>query len=167
MRPPPASGTEPAERPPQDWVKRLARYPRLRDQAIFVGDPDDIVPDTFGPGLPTIRDWTELHFGFAGYITGFDPRQLGDRHALGYRDDERICIVTVGGSGVGGHLLRKVIAAFPEAKQRVPDLRMIVVAGPRIDPASLPAHDGLECARTFMNCTGTWPPVTSQSCRAG
>jgi predicted glycosyltransferase len=37
-----------------------------------------------------------------------------------------------------------VIAAFPEAKQRVPDLRMIVVTGPRIDPASLPAHDGLE-----------------------
>jgi UDP-N-acetylglucosamine:LPS N-acetylglucosamine transferase len=27
---------------------------------------------------------------------------------------------------------------------RVPDLRMIVVTGPRINPASLPAHDGLE-----------------------
>jgi UDP:flavonoid glycosyltransferase YjiC (YdhE family) len=40
--------------------------------------------------------------------------------------------------------LRRVIDAFPEARQRVPDLRMIVVAGPRIDPASLPAHDGLE-----------------------
>ena len=47
-----------------------------------------------------------------------------------------MCIVTVGGSGVGAHLLRRVIAAFPEAKQRVPELRMIVVAGPRIDPAS-------------------------------
>jgi predicted glycosyltransferase len=55
-----------------------------------------------------------------------------------------VCIVTVGGSGVGGHLLRRVIAAYPEAKDRVPDLRMIVVTGPRIDPASLPAHDGLE-----------------------
>ena len=37
-----------------------------------------------------------------------------------------------------------MIAAFPEAKERVPALRMIVVAGPRIDPATLPAHDGLE-----------------------
>jgi UDP-N-acetylglucosamine:LPS N-acetylglucosamine transferase len=37
-----------------------------------------------------------------------------------------------------------VIAAFPEAKQRVPALRMVVVAGPRIDPESLPSHDGLE-----------------------
>jgi hypothetical protein len=34
--------------------------------------------------------------------------------------------VTVGGSGGGGSLLRRVIAAFPEAKQRVPELRMIV-----------------------------------------
>jgi UDP:flavonoid glycosyltransferase YjiC (YdhE family) len=37
-----------------------------------------------------------------------------------------------------------VIAAFPAAKRDVPGLRMIVVAGPRIDPATLPAHDGLE-----------------------
>jgi UDP:flavonoid glycosyltransferase YjiC (YdhE family) len=37
-----------------------------------------------------------------------------------------------------------VIAAFPDAKERVPGLRMVVVAGPRIDPASLPSHDGLE-----------------------
>jgi pimeloyl-ACP methyl ester carboxylesterase/predicted glycosyltransferase len=127
-----------------EMIEHIARYPRLRDRAIFVGDPDDIVADTFGPGLPPIRDWTEQHYDFSGYITGFDPGQLGDREALGYAADERVCIVTVGGSGVGGDLLRRVIDAFPEAKRRVPDLRMIVVAGPRIDPASLPAHDGLE-----------------------
>jgi pimeloyl-ACP methyl ester carboxylesterase/predicted glycosyltransferase len=127
-----------------EMIEHIARYPRVRDRAIFVGDPGDIVPGTFGPGLPPIRDWTEQHYDFAGYITGFDPRQLADRRELGYRDEERVCIVTVGGSGVGGHLLRRVIAAFPQAKQRVPDLRMIVVTGPRIDPASLPAHDGLE-----------------------
>jgi pimeloyl-ACP methyl ester carboxylesterase/predicted glycosyltransferase len=127
-----------------EMIEHIARFPRVRDRAIFVGDPGDIVPDAFGPGLPLIRDWTERHYDFAGYVTGFDPRRLGDRRALGYREDERVCIVTVGGSGVGGHLLRRVIAAFPEARERVPGLRMIVVAGPRIDPGSLPAHDGLE-----------------------
>ena len=85
-----------------------------------------------------IRDWTERNFEFAGYVTGFDPRSLGDRdelrHDLGYRPDEKVCIVSVGGSGVGGHLLRRVIASFDDAKRRVPELRMIVVAGPRIDP---------------------------------
>ena len=127
-----------------EMIEQIARFPRVRDRAIFVGDADDIVPDAFGPDLPLIRDWTERHYDFAGYVTGFDPAALGDRAELGYRDDERVCIVTVGGSGVGGHLLRRVIAAFPEARERVGDLRMIVVAGPRIDPASLPHHDGLE-----------------------
>ena len=127
-----------------EMIEHIARFPRLRDRAIFVGDPEDIVPDTFGPGLPPIRDWTRQHYDFAGYITGFDPAQPPDRRALGYRDDERVCIVTVGGSGVGGDLLRRVIAAYPQAKQMIPELRMIVVAGPRIDPSRLPAPDGLE-----------------------
>jgi pimeloyl-ACP methyl ester carboxylesterase/predicted glycosyltransferase len=127
-----------------EMIEHIARFPRLRDRAVFVGNADDIVPESFGPELPDIRDWTEEHYDFAGYITGFDPDKLGDRGELGYRDDEQVCIVTVGGSGVGAHLLRRVIDAFPEAKQRVPNLRMIVVAGPRIDPATLPAHDGLE-----------------------
>ena len=133
-----------------EMIEHIARFPRLRDRAIFVGDPEDIVPDAFGPDLPLIRDWTQEHYDFAGYVTGFDPRELGDRGDLGYGDDERVCIVTVGGSGVGGALLRRVIEAFPEAKERVPDLRMIVVAGPRIDPASLPQHPGLE-VRPFVH----------------
>ncbi len=60
------------------------------------------------------------------------------------RGQFRVSLVTVGGSGVGESLLRKVIAAYPQARERVPGLRMIVVTGPRIDPASLPARDGLE-----------------------
>ena len=45
---------------------------------------------------------------------------------------------------MGGELLRRVIAAFPEAKERLPSPRMIVVAGPRIDPDGLPRHPSLE-----------------------
>ena len=131
-----------------EMIEHIEHFPRLRDRAIFVGNPDDIVPDTFGPDLPAIRAWTERHYDFSGYVTGFDPQALADRealrHALGYRPDEQVCIVTVGGSGVGQSLLRRVIAAFPEAKRLVPALRMIVVTGPRIDPASLPAVEGLE-----------------------
>ncbi len=131
-----------------EMIEQIARYPRVRDRAVFVGDSDDVVPQRFGPELPAIRDWTEQHYSFAGYVTGFDPAEVADREAirdeLGYRPDERVCIVTVGGSGVGAHLLRRVIASFPDAKRLVPELRMIAVAGPRIDPATLPADDGLE-----------------------
>jgi pimeloyl-ACP methyl ester carboxylesterase len=129
-------------------VEHIAQNPSVRDRALFVGNDDDLVPDRLGPELPLIRDWTKKHFEFPGYISGFDPRELPARpdlrQELGYRDGELVCIVTVGGSGVGGALLRKVIAAYPEAKRRVPALRMIVVAGPRIDPASLPQHRDLE-----------------------
>jgi pimeloyl-ACP methyl ester carboxylesterase/predicted glycosyltransferase len=129
-----------------EMIEHIARFPRIRDRAVFVGNPDDVVPDAFGNGLPGIRDWTEQHYDFAGYVTGFEP--VADReklrHQLGYGPREQVCVVTVGGSGVGGHLLRRVIKAFPAAKALVPELRMVVVAGPRIDPESLPQLDGLE-----------------------
>ncbi|MGQ0607419.1 MAG: glycosyltransferase [Chloroflexota bacterium] len=131
-----------------EMIGHIARFPRVRDRAIFVGNPEDVVPDRFGPGLPPIREWVEAHYAFAGYVTGFDPTAFADRESLraelGYAPDEQVCVVTVGGSGVGGDLLRRLIAAYPKAKARLPALRMIVVAGPRIDPAALPAAEGLE-----------------------
>ena len=137
-----------------EMIEHVERFPRLRDRAIFVGDPDDIVPDDFGPGLPSIRDWTEDHYAFSGYVTGFDPAPLVEgreelRRELGYHPDERVVIVTVGGSGVGEALLRRVMAAYPAAARRVNGLRMIAVAGPRIDPAGLDAPPGVE-VRAFV-----------------
>ena len=132
----------------EEMIGHVEKHPQVRDRAIFVGNPQDIVPQRFGPRLPWIRDWTERHYSFSGYVTGFDPADLGPREelreSLGYRRDERVCIVTVGGSGVGRSLLERVIAAHPEARRREPALRTIVVAGPRIDPASLPKAEGLE-----------------------
>jgi predicted glycosyltransferase len=131
-----------------EMIEHIERYPRIRDRAIFVGEPEDIISERFGSGMPPIREWTEQHFCFPGYITGFDPSTVADRQAvraeLGYRPDERVCIVTVGGSGVGADLLRRVIASFAEARRLVAELRMIVVAGPRIDRETLPTADGLE-----------------------
>jgi predicted glycosyltransferase len=128
-------------------IEQIARFPSVRDQAVFVGNPDDVVPDSFGDGLPLIRDWVEGHFQFSGYVTGL-PDGPGDREALraelGYRPGEQVCVVTVGGSGVGTSLLRRAAAAFPPARRLIPGLRMVIVTGPRIDPASLPSADGLD-----------------------
>jgi pimeloyl-ACP methyl ester carboxylesterase/predicted glycosyltransferase len=131
-----------------EMIEHIERFPNLRDRSIFVGDIEDVVPETFGENLPNIRDWTAAHYEFAGYVTGFAPpteeqrRELRDR--FGYRPDEKVCIVSVGGSGVGGALLQRIVAAYPYLKERLPELRMIVVAGPRIDPRRLSAASGVE-----------------------
>ena len=130
-----------------EMIEHIARYPRIRDRAIFIGNPEDIVPETFGPDLPGIREWTEAHFDFSGYVTGPLP-PAGDRTALraelGYGPDEKVCIATVGGSGVGEALLRRITDSFDNARALVPGLRMVVVAGPRIDAAAFPRREGLD-----------------------
>ena len=88
-------------------ASRRARPRDLRRQ------PEDIVPLSFGKDLPAMRDWVPKHFDFAGYIIGEHPGAFGSRadlrQRLGYRPDERVCIVTVGGSGVGAHLIKRIL----------------------------------------------------------
>ena len=131
-----------------EMIEHIERHPGVRDRAIFVGNPEDIVPLSFGKDLPLMRDWVPSRFDFAGYIIGQHPQTFGSREELrrrlGYRPAERVCVVTVGGSGVGTHLLRRILHSYPMARARLPELRMIVVAGPRIDPASLNAPEGVE-----------------------
>jgi predicted glycosyltransferase len=134
-----------------EMIEHIARSPRVRDLSLFVGDPDDIVEASFGPDLPKIRDWTEAHYQFPGYVLPFDPQAFADRESLrarlGFRADERVVFVAVGGTGVGHHLLRKVAAAYPLMRRHIPGLRLIVVTGPRIDPAALPPTPGVEYRR--------------------
>jgi pimeloyl-ACP methyl ester carboxylesterase/predicted glycosyltransferase len=136
-----------------EMIEHIERHPGVRDRAIFVGEREDIIPRSFGKNLPAMRDWVPRHFDFAGYILGEHPLSFGTRsdlrEQLGYRSGERVCVVTVGGSGVGGHLIRRILQSWPMAKAKIPELRMIVVAGPRIDPLSLGAPDGVE-VRAFV-----------------
>jgi predicted glycosyltransferase len=134
-----------------EMIEQRARYKRVRDRSIFVGDADDIVPDSFGEHLPGIREWTQANFEFSGYVTGFDPADFIDRPALraelGYRPEQLVCVVTVGGSGVGGDLIRRVVDAAPAARRLVPGLQFEVVVGPRLDPRSFPRRAGVRYHR--------------------
>ncbi|WP_209428015.1 alpha/beta hydrolase [Pararhodobacter sp. SW119] len=136
-----------------EMIGHVENNPTVRDRSIFVGNPEDVVPLGFGEGLPMMRDWVPRHYDFAGYVMGAHPSGFGPREALrarvGYGPDEKVCIVTVGGSGVGAHLIRRILHAWPLAKEAVPELRMIVVTGPRLDPASLNAPPGVEL-RAFV-----------------
>jgi pimeloyl-ACP methyl ester carboxylesterase/predicted glycosyltransferase len=131
-----------------DDLEHVARYPGIRDAALFVGNRDDVTEAPFGPGLPGIRDWTDRNFSYCGYALPFDPAALADTERLralhGYRRDEKIAIATVGGTAVGRPLLRRIVQAFPRMKRALPELRLIVVAGPRLPTDDFPQLDGLE-----------------------
>ena len=136
-----------AARPVKKVISRAPSPAGVGGERAFVGDPDDVVDVRFGPRLPSIREWTIDSFDFAGYVTGSGPidpdtrAQLRER--LGYRPDEKVCLVTVGGSGVGLPLLRRNADAVPLMRSQVPGLRVVMVTGPRIDPAAVPARRGL------------------------
>jgi pimeloyl-ACP methyl ester carboxylesterase/predicted glycosyltransferase len=131
-----------------DDIEHVARYPWIRDRAIFVGNPEDVPELPFGPGLPIIRDWTRRNFTFTGYALPFDPKQLPDTGQLrarhGYRADEKLMIAAVGGTAVGAPLLRRIAEAFPLMKRQVPELHLVVVAGPRVPRETFPQHQGMD-----------------------
>ena len=68
-----------------EMIEQIARFPRVRDRAIFVGAPDDVVPHDFGAGLPAIRPWVEEHFDFSGYVLAPDAGAPADRDGAARR----------------------------------------------------------------------------------
>jgi pimeloyl-ACP methyl ester carboxylesterase/UDP:flavonoid glycosyltransferase YjiC (YdhE family) len=134
-------------------IDHLRLHPDVRDLSIMVGDEEDVLDREFGPELPNMRQWAREHFKFSGYTYHFDPAQYRDRaglrQRLGVRAGERVILVSVGGTRVGKNLLRKCAEAFALVARQVPDTRMILVAGPRLDPRELPSHPQID-VRPFV-----------------
>ncbi|HSK85703.1 MAG TPA: hypothetical protein VK902_20195, partial [Rubrobacter sp.] len=80
-----------------------------------------------------------------------------------------LVVCSVGGTSVGADLLRLCAASYPHIHERVEDVRMMLVCGPRIDPASIevPSGGGWRCAGTYRVCMSTSLRARWQSSRAG
>ena len=146
-----------------EMIEHVDGHPGLRDLSIFIGDPADILPRDFGAGLPSMREWTEAHHKFSGYVLPFDPATLRDRLALrrklGYQPDATFIVASVGGSAVGIHLLRRIAAAFGLLRSSMPDAELLMVCGPRIDPSEFAGLPGVravgyvhDLSRTLACC---------------
>jgi pimeloyl-ACP methyl ester carboxylesterase/predicted glycosyltransferase len=144
-------------------IGHVEGQPGLRDGAVFVGEEADIVPDRFGPDLPSIRDWVPRHFDFSGYVLPFDPADYTDterlRVELGLDPERPLIVASVGGSGVGAHLLERIAAGYAELRRDVPEAELLLVCGPRIDPDSIAPVEGMTAVgyvhdlfRTFACC---------------
>jgi pimeloyl-ACP methyl ester carboxylesterase/predicted glycosyltransferase len=129
-------------------IRHVERYPYVRDAALFVGSKPDVVKRHFGPDLPFMPAWIERHFDFPGYVLPFDPADYADterlRRELGHDPNRPLIVASVGGSGVGIHLLRRIAAGFRELRKDVPEARLLLVCGPRIDPAAIEPVEGME-----------------------
>ncbi len=135
-------------------VDHLRLHPDVRDLSLLVGDEEDVLDRDFGPDLPNMRQWAREHFRFSGYTYHFDPGAYRDRgalrQALGFRDDERVILVSVGGTRAGRHLLRKCAEAFALIADAVPEARMLLVTGPRLEENAVPrVHPRLD-VRAFV-----------------
>jgi pimeloyl-ACP methyl ester carboxylesterase len=134
-------------------IDHLRLHPDVRDLSLMVGDEDDVLDREFGPNLPNMRAWGREHFRFSGYTYHFEPRDYADRaalrSALGYREEERVILVSVGGTRVGRRLLEKCARAFASIAAKVPDTRMLLVAGPRLTGGDLPRHPQVD-VRAFV-----------------
>ncbi len=145
-------GFEPvSENPLERTYARYANavwYRMMKDRDIvakclFVGVPEDVPKDGWSASMPAFKD---LKVDHVGYVLPFKPEDLRDkarvRTSLGY-GEEPLIVCTAGGTSVGRPLLQLCIQAYPFVRERLPDARMVVVGGPRIQPGELEVMEGV------------------------
>jgi pimeloyl-ACP methyl ester carboxylesterase/UDP:flavonoid glycosyltransferase YjiC (YdhE family) len=131
-----------------DSIEKRERFPHLRDLSMFIGSFDELPDLPFGPGLPGIRSWSRKWFSTVPYVVPFNPAAYRDRgrlrRRLGYAQDQPLLVAAVGGTAVGTSLLELTCDAFARLRKQVPNARMMLVTGPRIDPRLLPDVEGMD-----------------------
>jgi len=129
------------------WSQDYKLFSGGRNLALFVGELEDIGGGRFGYLLPNCRAHAEIYYKFVGYILPFDPMTLMDkakiRAKLGY-GEEPLVICSIGGTSIGKGLLELCGEAYPIIRERLQNLRMILVCGPRISAESIRAPQGVE-----------------------
>jgi pimeloyl-ACP methyl ester carboxylesterase/predicted glycosyltransferase len=130
-----------------EMIEHRARYPRLRDRSVFIGGFDELPDASLGDGLPTVRGWTKDWFESVPYIVPYNTLDYRDtasvRGRLGHGVGYPLIVAAVGGTAVGAGLLDLIAEGFRYLRKDVPEARMLMVTGPRIDPRDLPDVDGM------------------------
>jgi len=128
------------------WIDSIINKNKVQDALIFIGVPEDIPDERFGLLQPNKRRLTKGRVDFVGYVLPFDPRDYREkgkvRKELGY-SDEPLIVASAGGTATGKLLLDLCSRAYPLLKRTMPDLKMVVVCGPKMDPKNIDASDGL------------------------
>lgn len=130
------------------WTYKHLKNVYGREGTIFIGLADDVVDEGLGfLILPSRREVAKKYAYCVGYSLNFNPDKIGSkpelRKKLGY-GPEPLIIVTVGGTIAGAPLLRKAAEAFPFMRKSIPNLRMVLVAGPCVPMDYVKPVEGIE-----------------------
>jgi UDP:flavonoid glycosyltransferase YjiC (YdhE family) len=129
------------------WSKDFHKPSPFVDIRIFLGELEDIQDTKFGFLLPRRRDWAIEKCKFVGHVLPFKPNEYRDkreaRAKLGY-GDEPLVICSIGGTAVGKEMLQLCAQSYPVVREKIPDLRMVLVCGPRLAPEYLSLEDRIE-----------------------
>lgn len=130
------------------WTYKHMKNAHGREGTIFIGVADDVVDEKLGFFfLPSRQEVARKYAACVGYSLNFKPGKIGSkselRKKLGY-GPEPLIIVTVGGTAAGAPLLKKAAEAFPFMRKSIPDLRMVLVAGPTVPLDYVKPMEGIE-----------------------
>lgn len=129
------------------WAYGYRHHPDVPITTCYIGEAEDIPDRAFGPGLPNRRRWAQERCRILGHVLPFDVTSCQDKAAmrrkLGY-GEEPLVVCTIGGSGVGQELIGLCVDCFPLARQRIPNLRMVIVGGSRRELPRAGDTSGLE-----------------------
>ena len=152
------------------WADIANFYSDERNTAFFVGEFEDIPDKDLGFLLPNRRIIAKKTFQFIGYILPFDPSEYTDRAKtradLSYGDNPLI-VCSIGGTAVGKDLLRLCGHAYTIVREKIPDLQIVLVCGPRLSPDSLDVPEGWKSGDMFPRSTSISLPVIWPLSREG
>jgi len=127
--------------PPRSLMERLFDFllthwlSRRANRWIFTGDIDHIPRDDWRVraqdlGIITVEPITKLQYTPP-------PTRTEARKKMGFGEDERVVIVTVGCTGAGEYLLKAANEAAAQLINAIPGLRMELICGKGIDSRTL------------------------------
>ena len=131
------------------WAESMMMYldKIYTENYIMVGLPEDISEAPFGKTGMTRRELALKVMDFVGYIINFDPKEYADQAAvkrrLGY-GTAPLVICTIGGTAAGRDLLQLCADSYPHLHKALPELRMVLVCGPRLPTSAIEAPEGVE-----------------------
>lgn len=127
------------------WDRKVFRD--QKNLALFAGELEDIPDKGLGFLLPNRRDHARAHYKFTGYILPFDPAEYTDKTSIRAKlryGQEPLVVCSIGGTSIGKDLLELCGQAYPIIRRKIPDLRMVLICGPRLSVESLKVPEAVE-----------------------